>query len=154
MNPFSTTIQGLASRRLLQALPTRSNTSARSLSFVSWSNHRQSVQKHQRIRPCRPSTYPNLIPSPNHPFQQLLQLRSVSAKALTSDQRSTSLNSLLASTNLGECWQMVQDRDAITKTFHFLDFNQAWEFMSKVAVLAEEMGHHPEWFNVYNRVEV
>jgi 4a-hydroxytetrahydrobiopterin dehydratase len=49
---------------------------------------------------------------------------------------------------------MVQDRDAITKTFHFLDFNQAWEFMSKVAVLAEEMGHHPEWFNVYNRVEV
>jgi 4a-hydroxytetrahydrobiopterin dehydratase len=43
---------------------------------------------------------------------------------------------------------------ALTKVFHFLDFNQAWSFMSRVALLAEKMDHHPEWFNVYNRVEV
>jgi len=51
-------------------------------------------------------------------------------------------------------WKLVEGRDAITKTFHFVDFRQAWEFMGKAAVLAEEMNHHPEWFNVYNRVEV
>jgi len=51
-------------------------------------------------------------------------------------------------------WKLLDGRDAITKTFSFVDFNQAWEFMGKVAVLAEEMNHHPEWFNVYNRVEV
>jgi len=40
------------------------------------------------------------------------------------------------------------------KTYEFADFKQAWSFMSKSAQLAEEMDHHPEWFNVYNRVEV
>ena len=55
---------------------------------------------------------------------------------------------------MGECWELLQDRDAIAKTFHFVDFNQAWKFMGKVAELAEEINHHPEWFNVYNRVEV
>ncbi|KAL3803683.1 hypothetical protein HJC23_003737 [Cyclotella cryptica] len=68
-------------------------------------------------------------------------------------QRSTSLQTLL-SNNPQIGWKLTRDRDAITKTFHFVDFNQAWEFMSKVAILAEEMNHHPEWFNVYNRVEV
>jgi 4a-hydroxytetrahydrobiopterin dehydratase len=48
----------------------------------------------------------------------------------------------------------VDDRNAITKTFVFADFNQAWSFMSRVALLAEKMDHHPEWFNVYNTVEV
>jgi 4a-hydroxytetrahydrobiopterin dehydratase len=51
-------------------------------------------------------------------------------------------------------WKKVDNRDAITKTFHFVDFVQAWGFMSRVAKLAEEMNHHPEWYNVYNRVEV
>lgn len=45
-------------------------------------------------------------------------------------------------------------RDAIQKSYHFKDFKQAWAWMSKVAVLAEEMNHHPEWFNVYNMVDV
>lgn len=76
-----------------------------------------------------------------------------SAQALTGGQRRIILQKIL-SNNPQIGWRLTQDRDAITKTFHFVDFNQAWEFMSKVAVLAEEMNHHPEWFNVYNRVEV
>ena len=49
---------------------------------------------------------------------------------------------------------MVEGRDAIKKEFKFADFNEAWGFMSHVALKAESMNHHPEWFNVYNRVEV
>jgi 4a-hydroxytetrahydrobiopterin dehydratase len=51
-------------------------------------------------------------------------------------------------------WAEVEDRDAIRKTFHFGTFSEAWAFMSRVALLAEKMDHHPEWFNVYNRVEI
>ncbi|RAN37882.1 4a-hydroxytetrahydrobiopterin dehydratase [Hyphomonas pacifica] len=46
------------------------------------------------------------------------------------------------------------DRDEITKTFKFDNFKTAWGFMSSVAMKAEQMDHHPEWFNVYNKVEV
>lgn len=48
----------------------------------------------------------------------------------------------------------AQGRDAITKTYKFKDFNAAFGFMSRVALKAERMDHHPEWCNVYNRVEV
>jgi 4a-hydroxytetrahydrobiopterin dehydratase len=51
-------------------------------------------------------------------------------------------------------WSEVEDRDAIRKVYHFGTFVEAWGFMSQVALLAERMGHHPEWFNVFNRVEV
>ena len=44
--------------------------------------------------------------------------------------------------------------DFITKVFRFEDFSEAWGFMSRVALMAEKMDHHPEWFNVYNRVDV
>ncbi len=53
-----------------------------------------------------------------------------------------------------EGWSAVDGRDAIEKTFQFSDFNEAWSFMSRIALLAEKMDHHPEWFNVYNRVEI
>ena len=52
-------------------------------------------------------------------------------------------------------WVRAQDtREAMTRTFVFADFNTAFGFMSRVALLAEKMDHHPEWSNVYNRVEV
>jgi len=51
-------------------------------------------------------------------------------------------------------WALVEGRDAITRTFQFADFNAAFGFMSRTALKAEAMNHHPEWFNVWNRVEV
>ena len=51
-------------------------------------------------------------------------------------------------------WTRVSGRDAIHKSFKFKDFIGAFGFMSKVALIAEKMDHHPEWSNVYNKVEV
>jgi 4a-hydroxytetrahydrobiopterin dehydratase len=51
-------------------------------------------------------------------------------------------------------WSEVAGRDAITKKFSFKDFNEAFGFMARAALIAEKLDHHPEWFNVYNRVEV
>jgi 4a-hydroxytetrahydrobiopterin dehydratase len=51
-------------------------------------------------------------------------------------------------------WHDVSGRDAITRKFAFADFNEAFAFMTRVALLAEKMDHHPEWSNVYNKVEV
>lgn len=51
-------------------------------------------------------------------------------------------------------WKRVDGRDAIQKTFKFDDFNAAFGFMTRVALKAEKMNHHPEWFNVYSRVDV
>jgi len=51
-------------------------------------------------------------------------------------------------------WKAVEDRDAAKKTFVFNDFVSAWGFMSCIALYAEKADHHPEWFNVYNKVEI
>ncbi|MEE2526951.1 4a-hydroxytetrahydrobiopterin dehydratase [Hyphobacterium sp. HN65] len=51
-------------------------------------------------------------------------------------------------------WNAVEGRDAITREYHFSDFNEAFGFMTRVALRADQMDHHPEWFNVYNRVNV
>ncbi len=51
-------------------------------------------------------------------------------------------------------WAEVAGRDAIRRTFMFADFNMAFGFMSRVAMLAEKMDHHPEWSNVYRTVDV
>ena len=52
-------------------------------------------------------------------------------------------------------WKVSHDgREAITKEFEFSDFKTAFSFMTKVALKAEELGHHPEWFNVYNKVSI
>ena len=51
-------------------------------------------------------------------------------------------------------WSEVSGRDAITRKFVFKDFNQAFGFMTRAALVAEKMDHHPEWFNVYKTVDV
>lgn len=66
---------------------------------------------------------------------------------LTGDRRATALTGLKG-------WNEVAGRDAIRKEFRFKDFNQAFGFMSRVALMAERMDHHPEWFNVYNKVDI
>jgi len=66
---------------------------------------------------------------------------------LTGDERRTALAEL-------EGWQEADGRDAIAKSFKFKSFNAAFGFMSRVALLAEKMDHHPEWFNVYNKIDV
>jgi len=66
---------------------------------------------------------------------------------LTNDERKAALAGLPK-------WQAVSGREAIERKIKFADFNAAWGFMSRVALLAEQQDHHPEWSNVYNRVEI
>jgi 4a-hydroxytetrahydrobiopterin dehydratase len=61
----------------------------------------------------------------------------------------TALDPLLATG-----WALVEGRDAIAKEFTFKDFNAAFGWMTRVALVAEKMNHHPEWFNVYRTVKV
>lgn len=51
-------------------------------------------------------------------------------------------------------WKPVEGRDAASRSFRFADFNEAFGFMTRVALAAEKADHHPEWFNVYNRVDI
>ena len=51
-------------------------------------------------------------------------------------------------------WEAVDGRDAIVKSYKFANFTEAFGWMTRMAITAEKMNHHPEWFNVYNRVEV
>ncbi|MFO7482019.1 4a-hydroxytetrahydrobiopterin dehydratase [Oceanibaculum nanhaiense] len=51
-------------------------------------------------------------------------------------------------------WRRVEGRPAIARSFKFTDFNQAFGFMTRIALMAEKLDHHPEWSNVYNRVEI
>jgi 4a-hydroxytetrahydrobiopterin dehydratase len=51
-------------------------------------------------------------------------------------------------------WKSVDGREAIARSYKFTDFSRAFAFMTRAALLAEKMDHHPEWFNVYNRVDV
>ena len=69
------------------------------------------------------------------------------AKKLTGDARSEALARL-------DGWRELDDRDAIGREFQFADFNAAFGWMTRIALLAEKMDHHPEWFNVYNKVNV
>jgi 4a-hydroxytetrahydrobiopterin dehydratase len=69
------------------------------------------------------------------------------AQKLTDEARKAALARLTG-------WTEVSGRDAIAKKFTFKDFNQAFGFMTRAALVAEKMDHHPEWFNVYKTVEV
>ncbi|KAF8792595.1 putative pterin-4-alpha-carbinolamine like protein [Argiope bruennichi] len=68
---------------------------------------------------------------------------------LSDEERLTKVSPLL---NSG--WSMVENRDAIYKEFLFKNFNEAFGFMSRISMQAEKMDHHPEWFNVYNKVQI
>jgi 4a-hydroxytetrahydrobiopterin dehydratase len=69
------------------------------------------------------------------------------AQKLAGDARKAALARLAG-------WSEVKDRDAISKTFVFRDFNEAFGFMTRAALVAEKLDHHPEWFNVYKTVTV
>ena len=71
------------------------------------------------------------------------------SKPLSNQER---LNKLSTLTDTG--WTLVEGRDAIFKCFKFSSFIEAFSWMSAAALWSEKMNHHPEWFNVYNRVEV
>jgi 4a-hydroxytetrahydrobiopterin dehydratase len=66
---------------------------------------------------------------------------------LNEDQRAAALD------RLGE-WDYDDARDALTRSFLFADFSEAFAFMTRVALLAEKADHHPEWSNVWNRVDI
>ncbi|KAJ2791902.1 Pterin-4-alpha-carbinolamine dehydratase 2 [Coemansia guatemalensis] len=72
------------------------------------------------------------------------------ATQLSSDERVQGLAPLLKDGG----WKLEKERDAISKSFLFDNFNSAFAFMTSVAMKAEKMDHHPEWFNVYNRVNI
>lgn len=69
------------------------------------------------------------------------------AQKLTGEKRAAALAALPR-------WTEVEGRDAITRSFRFGDFNEAWGFMCRVALQAEKMDHHPEWSNVWSKVEI
>ncbi|MGH6769616.1 MAG: 4a-hydroxytetrahydrobiopterin dehydratase [Xanthobacteraceae bacterium] len=69
------------------------------------------------------------------------------AQKLTGEDRKAALAKLSG-------WNEVAGRDAIAKKFVFKDFNEAFGFMARAALVAEKLDHHPEWFNVYKTVEV
>lgn len=69
------------------------------------------------------------------------------AELLNTEDRKAALGEL-------DGWTAVDGRDAIRKTFQFKTFKQAFAFMTQCALRAEQLNHHPEWFNVYNKVDV
>lgn len=71
----------------------------------------------------------------------------MSVEQLTEEERETWLAALPQ-------WNLAREGAAIERKFEFPDFSRAFAFMTRVALLAEKRDHHPEWFNVYNRVEV
>uniref|UniRef100_A0A250XVA0 4a-hydroxytetrahydrobiopterin dehydratase n=1 Tax=Castor canadensis TaxID=51338 RepID=A0A250XVA0_CASCN len=73
----------------------------------------------------------------------------VKPQGLTAEERNQVLLDLKAAG-----WLELSERDAIYKEFSFENFNQAFGFMSRVALQAEKMNHHPEWANVYNKVQI
>ncbi|MDG1207898.1 MAG: 4a-hydroxytetrahydrobiopterin dehydratase [Paracoccaceae bacterium] len=71
------------------------------------------------------------------------------AEKLSTEERNAALQVLQMSG-----WAHDADRDALKKSFKFKDFITAWAWMTAVAIVAEKMNHHPEWSNVYSKVEV
>ena len=71
----------------------------------------------------------------------------MTVEQLTAEERDSWLSGLKG-------WALTREGKAIQRTFEFGDFSEAFAFMTRVAMIAETRDHHPEWFNVYNRVEI
>jgi 4a-hydroxytetrahydrobiopterin dehydratase len=76
-----------------------------------------------------------------------LEIKRMPIPQLTDAERIDALSELPG-------WRMHADKDAITRDFAFRDFSEAFGFMARVALIAEKLDHHPEWFNVYNKLEI
>lgn len=77
--------------------------------------------------------------------------RKMAITGLTAEERQLEVTRLLEKSN----WSLdASGRDALVKEFSFKDFNEAFGFMTRIALKADKMDHHPEWFNVYNRVKI
>ncbi|XP_059846410.1 pterin-4-alpha-carbinolamine dehydratase 2-like isoform X1 [Hemitrygon akajei] len=101
-------------------------------------------------RSAGPKVFPALFSV--HPYIVVLTPSSNMASQshwLTPEEREQLLPELKAAG-----WEDVEDRDALCKEFSFKNFNQAFGFMTRVALQAEKMNHHPEWFNVYHKVQI
>jgi len=71
----------------------------------------------------------------------------VAIEQLNEEERAAALDAL-------DEWDFDEARDAITRSFTFADFSEAFAFMTRVALLAEKADHHPEWSNIWNRVDI
>lgn len=76
-------------------------------------------------------------------YKSIFHTQKMAVTTLTTEQREQILKPLLSSG-----WEMVENRDAIIKKYSFKDFNEAFGFMTRVALKADKADHHPEWFNV------
>jgi len=83
-----------------------------------------------------------LLPTLHYSFYSTT-IKKMGVQKLNEEERNTLLSPLLA-----DSWEMVQNRDAIKKNFTFKDFNEAFGFMTRIALRADKVDHHPEWFNV------
>lgn len=100
------------------------------------------------LKPSTEVTVPACKTSLGKVYSTAVRRSKMSGK-ISEEERKTVLKPLLSGG-----WSMVEGRDAIYKEFLFKNFNQAFGFMSRVALTAEKMDHHPEWFNVYNKVQI
>jgi 4a-hydroxytetrahydrobiopterin dehydratase len=99
---------------------------------------------------CLPALLPAHLTLNTADLLIVVHLKASGAKRLKSDERDAAGLATLRAAG----WSEVEGRDAIYKEFKFSDFNEAFGFMTRVALKAEKMDHHPEWFNVYNKVTV
>jgi 4a-hydroxytetrahydrobiopterin dehydratase len=72
---------------------------------------------------------------------------STKPEKLSDSTKSMMINSL-------KNWKLQENRDAIFKSFQFKDFIECFGFITRVAIISEKLNHHPEWFNVYNKVDI
>ena len=112
--------------------------------MARWSNGRRFA-----VRSARGGAAHHWVFAREAPAHAVARMVSTRPLPLEGDAKRAALAELCSSG-----WEIVDGRDAIQKTYQFDDFVGAFGWMTKVGLIAEKMGHHPEWFNVYNTVSV